>query len=369
MERSYIFTDCRLVVTGLIMAVAVMLPSSALPQNQPSIDRDFDSGIFKSPPARYRGHAMWNFNLTTLNEKSVTSGIQEMAKLNYGGFFIEAGGRPQPGQGVAFLSDEYFRYYKLAIEEAKRQGLEMVLYDDYAFPTGTVGGQMLAKYPQYVAHSLNMAEKDVTGPAAAEVNVPPGIYMGAVLMNRDTFELVDVSGRRRQDRVACQAPKGNWKLMVFYLTEGNARVVDYLDEKAMSVFISLTYEKYAHNFGSEFGKLITQTFYDEPSMHHADRMWTPAFNEFREALRLFAYEVLSGALVRYRRADRRCPQRALRISGHTLRRKLHQAAERLVRCPPPAIRRPPRPGGTDQPHAAQWRLDEGFRISDATHRR
>jgi hypothetical protein len=28
----------------------------------------------------------------------------------------------------------------------------MVLYDDYGFPTGTVGGQMLAKYPQYVAH-------------------------------------------------------------------------------------------------------------------------------------------------------------------------------------------------------------------------
>jgi len=46
----------------------------------------------------------------------------------------------------------------------------------------------------------------------------------------------------------------------------------------MSAFISLTYEKYQQNFGSEFGKLITQTFYDEPSMHHADRMWTPEFN-------------------------------------------------------------------------------------------
>jgi hypothetical protein len=32
--------------------------------------------------ARYRGHAMRNFNLTTLNEKDVVSGIQEMAKLN-----------------------------------------------------------------------------------------------------------------------------------------------------------------------------------------------------------------------------------------------------------------------------------------------
>jgi hypothetical protein len=94
----------------------------------------------------YRGHAMWNFNLSTLNEASVVSGIQEMAKLNYGGFFIEAGGRAN--QGVVFLSDEYFRFYRIALEEARKQGLEVILYDDYAFPTGAVGGQLYSKYPQ-----------------------------------------------------------------------------------------------------------------------------------------------------------------------------------------------------------------------------
>src|SRR5215510_7155170 len=51
-----------------------------------------DPAIFKAPPAAYRGHAMWSFPLNTLNEKYVVDGIQEMAKLNYGGFFIEAGG-------------------------------------------------------------------------------------------------------------------------------------------------------------------------------------------------------------------------------------------------------------------------------------
>jgi hypothetical protein len=240
----------------------------------------FDPAIFKAPPVEYRGHAMWNFNLPTLNENAVISGIQEMAKLNYGGFFIEAGGRPQPGQGVAFLSDEYFRLYKVALEEAKKQGLEVILYDDYAFPTGTVGGQMLSQFPQYVAKNLNMAEKDVTGPASVELAIPQGIYIGAVMMNRDTFELLDASDRKTQDRLVCQAPKGNWKVMAFYLTGGKARVVDYLDETAMSTFISMTYQKYQDNFGSYFGNLIKQTFYDEPSMHHADRMWTPNFNEY-----------------------------------------------------------------------------------------
>ena len=115
----------------------------------------FDPATFLSPPVQYRGHAMWSFPLSTLNESYITSGIDEMAKLNYGGFFIEPGGGPTTGlsdayikafrrgqtdsRGVVYLSDEYFRYYKLAMEEAKKRGMEVVLYDDYSFPTGTVG--------------------------------------------------------------------------------------------------------------------------------------------------------------------------------------------------------------------------------------
>src|ERR1035437_8173247 len=37
----------------------------------------FDPAIFQSPPAEYRGHAMWRFNLTNLNESAVVNGIQE----------------------------------------------------------------------------------------------------------------------------------------------------------------------------------------------------------------------------------------------------------------------------------------------------
>ncbi|HXS94990.1 MAG TPA: glycosyl hydrolase [Candidatus Limnocylindrales bacterium] len=256
----------------------ILLALSAAAQPTPA----FDPATFKSPPAEYRGHAMWNFNLPTLNEKDIISGIQEMKRLNYGGFFIEAGGRGQPGQGVAFLSPEYFRYYNIALEEAKKDGLEVILYDDYAFPTGTVGGQMLQQHPDLVAKSLDMVEKDVTGPATAELTVPAGPYIGAVMMNRDTHDLVDISTRKQQDKVVAQVPAGKWKVMAFYLVTGKTRVVDYLDENAMSQFISMTYEKYQQNFGSYFGNLIKQTFYDEPSMHHADRMWTTNFNQYFE---------------------------------------------------------------------------------------
>ena len=179
---------------------------------------------------------------------------------------------------MAFLSPEYFRFYRIALEEAKRRGLEVILYDDYRFPTGTAGGQMALQYPRYLAKSLNMVEKDFPNRGSTELAIPQGIYIGSVLMHMDSHGLEDVTSRRTGDRVVAECSTGNWKLMNFYLAESRARVVDYLDPEAMTKFISLTYEKYAENFGAYFGNLIKQTFYDEPSMHHADRLWTPGFN-------------------------------------------------------------------------------------------
>ena len=96
-------------------------------------------------------------------------------------------------KGVEFLSPEYFELYDIGVQQAKKDGLEVVLYDDYSFPSGTAGGLLYSKFPQFAAKSLNMAEEDVTGPKKIDLAIPEGIYMGSVLMNLDTHELVDVS--------------------------------------------------------------------------------------------------------------------------------------------------------------------------------
>ena len=73
------------------------------------------------------------------------------------------------------------------------------------------------------------------------------------MMNRDTHERTDVSGQKTVDkRIECEVPKGNWKLMVFYLNTRavlkirNPGLVDYLDEDAMNVFLSLSEAKEQH---------------------------------------------------------------------------------------------------------------------------
>lgn len=278
--------------SGVLLALVSVVVVSV--RGQSATSDGFDPQIFKAPPAQYRGQAMGNINLSTSTPESLVDEVQQMKKLNYGGFFLEAGGSSTLGlsdaylkkfgrrrlsnKGIEFLSPDYFKLYDVAMQEAQKDGLKVVLYDDYAFPTGTAGGLLYSEFPQYAAKSLDMVERDVTGPTKVDLAIPQGIYMGSVLMNLNTHELVDVSDRGKAGHLTTQVPKGNWKAMAFYLAEGESRVVDYLDPKAMTAFMSLTYDRYNQYLGKYFGNLITQTFYDEPSMHHADRMWTPDFN-------------------------------------------------------------------------------------------
>ena len=242
--------------TGALFALVAGV--SARSQSQSSAD--FDPQTFKAPPAQYRGHAMGSINMTRDTPESLAAEVDEAQKLNYGGLFFEPGGttslglsadylkrfaRGTPGtKGVEFLSPEYFALYDTGVQQAKKDGLEVVLYDDYSFPSGTAGGLLYSKFPQFAAKSLNEAEEDVVGPKKIDLAIPDGIYMGSVLMNLDTHELVDVSGSGKAGHLITTVPKGNWKAMAFYLVEGKATVVDYLDPKAMTAYMSLTYDRY-----------------------------------------------------------------------------------------------------------------------------
>lgn len=268
-------------------------------------DSTLNAAIFRDPPAQYRGHAMWGFNLSSkVTENRIISEINAMNTHHFGGFFIYASGGSSKNldedyvrqsvpffeltkEGIEYLSDEHLKLYKLSVDEAKKNGLEVILYDDYQYPTGTVAGQMYMKHPDLMAKRLDMVEKDVVGPKKAAVSIPNGIYVGAVLMNMNTFERIDISDKRTNDKnVQCDVPKGNWKVMVFYLNTDavlkirNPGYVDYLDEQAMDTFLSMSYEKFYAHLKEYFGSVIKMAFYDEPSMHWLNgRMWTPGFNK------------------------------------------------------------------------------------------
>ncbi|HEY3836652.1 MAG TPA: glycosyl hydrolase [Bryobacteraceae bacterium] len=259
-----------------------------------------DYKLFQEPPKEYRGHRWLTLRLATATEESVRAAIKQLAESDTGGglmitpdggntsalseAYLKGSHRQPNSTGIAYLSEEYFRLYRAAIEEGNKDGLPLrVLYDELQYPSGTAGGLLYSKYPEAAAKSLEMIEKDVTGPGPVQLDIPiaNGIYVGAVMMNRDTYERVEAAGGRS---TSFQIPRGNWKAMLFYLdpafrpqsTKGG--FVDYLDPDAVDKYIHLNFDPYYSHLKEFFGHPIQMTFYDEPAMHLSDgRMWTASF--------------------------------------------------------------------------------------------
>lgn len=275
-----------------LMVLSVGWTSVSALQNQPPADFHVDYALFQNPPAEFRGHAWLDFRLGNISDDIVNKMVDQAIQTNsYGGFMITSTGayRGSPSN-VVYLSDEYFRLYKLAIERGLKGNLPLdVLYDEQQFPTGMAGGQFAVKYPGLVAKSLEKVEKDVTGPARIEL-APPianGIYIGAVMMDLGKLDCIDISDRRVKDKTAidCPVPAGNWKVMLFYLDPALRRgLCDYLDPKAVDSLIDLMYQAYYDHLKEYFGTVIKMTFYDEPALHHTNgRHWTPGFNQAFQA--------------------------------------------------------------------------------------
>jgi hypothetical protein len=263
-----------------------------------------DLAHFKDPPGEYRGIHWVGFNLTRLTETGIVASIHAAAQGGaWGSFELGPGGGPTTGlseaylrasrrapseQGVPYLSEEYFRIYRAAIEEGQKLNFPAcMLYDEWNYPSGIVGGQFYSKHPELAEKSIEITETNVTGPVEVQLTIPKPLYLGAVMMNRDNHDRIDVSNRKTdKNALVCQVPEGNWKVMAFYLNDAfrpasqKGGAVDYLDRDAVAKYIALNFDPYYAHLKEYFGTVIKQTFYDEPSMHLVDgRMWTPHFNE------------------------------------------------------------------------------------------
>ncbi|MCI8497067.1 MAG: hypothetical protein HFE85_02290, partial [Clostridiales bacterium] len=146
---------------------------------------------FQTPPlsAKTRPLWFWNSNVADMTEEQIREiMINSKEQSGYAGFGI------LPFQDREnFMGERYLELYRCALETAEEVGMTMCLYDEYGFPSGYAGGQVGEKYPEHLAKRLDKYEKDVEGPAQVELPIGTGTLMGAVLMNNDTKEILDIS--------------------------------------------------------------------------------------------------------------------------------------------------------------------------------
>ncbi|MCL2665732.1 MAG: hypothetical protein FWE82_08970 [Defluviitaleaceae bacterium] len=212
---------------------------------------------------------IWNCDVESITEEEVRrqfAGFRD--KDNYGGVMIV------PWRNSRYMDEVYFEKYGYALKAARDFGMEIIIWDENGFPSGSAGGIIAEKYPAHRAKYLCMESFDTNG-----LNDVPAFENGLVAyvaLNLDSYVCVNLNGNENK------LQPGKWRIMKFYLNESKKTLVDYLCPDAVDAFIACTHDAYYARFKEYFGNVIKYAFYDEPALYQIENglAWTARFNEF-----------------------------------------------------------------------------------------
>jgi hypothetical protein len=133
-------------VIRLYLIAAFSLWLSMMIVDAQSAPRDF-----VDPPHEFSVMPFWLWNDTLKDEKIIRQ-IADFETHGVFGFVIH----PRIGlpDNIKWLSPEMIHSMRTAITEAVRRNMHVILYDDGMYPSGSSGGQVVARNPAYAARGL-----------------------------------------------------------------------------------------------------------------------------------------------------------------------------------------------------------------------
>ncbi len=227
-----------------------------------------ETALFRNPPLRYRPVAFWFLN-HRLEEIELRRQVREMAEKGMGGIMLHA----RDGLRTAYLKDEWKIALDAAISEAEKHGMEVWLYDENHYPSGTAGDNLQIKAPDRTMKSLKVLREIIAG-SNEEVHFGSEKLPGDVMVLAASFDnarAADLSSSVSNGVFNWRVP-GEWgKTIVIVLKEVSyttypshkfSTYPDYLDPDLTDEFIALTHQWYHKHFGDKFGKTIRGIFSD-----------------------------------------------------------------------------------------------------------
>ena len=179
-------------------------------------------------------------------------------------------------------SEAKWQAFTRAVNETKKAGLAMWLYDERGYPSGNAGGLTLRDHPEWEARGLLINDTESEG-GAVTLDLPPGqLFLAAAFPvhdgNIDLAARTNLSSHVREGKLQWQAPAGRWRVMAITenrLYEGSHAEVNLhahipylnlLQPEPTARFLELTHQAYAKHLGNDLGKYFLGTFTDEPSL-------------------------------------------------------------------------------------------------------
>jgi hypothetical protein len=207
-----------------------------------------------TPPREFSLMPFWFWN-DDLKDDEIIRQIADFEAHGVYGFVIH----PRIGlpESISWLSPRMIQAMRVAIEEAARRKMHVILYDEGMYPSGSSSGQVVARNPNHAAHGL------------AKVD----IKTGEILQLPEGSKLITILERPDGNRAAIfEKPSGGNIRGLHYIGEGTDKLKeesppagDILNPDAVTSFMELVYDRYAKEFGTYFGSTILGIFTDEPS--------------------------------------------------------------------------------------------------------
>ena len=269
-------------ITKLVAALATLpvalLTGRAQPVPSSASAKDSFSNLarqFADPPVAYSTAPLWVWN-GVVTEALIDQQLEAFRKENIAQVFIH----PRPGLITEYLSDEWFRLCRYALEKGKSLGMNVWLYDENSFPSGFAGGHVQANLPE------SYRKGSALGIRRGAQIVPDSLNTYLVLLKKETGGFVPVEtlpAAHHNDYYAFEIlhePLSGWY--------GGFSYVDLLMPGVTETFIAETMNGYERALGDEFGQRVPGIFTDEPNIAPRAQeknviRWTPTLlSDFKQ---------------------------------------------------------------------------------------
>ncbi|MGN0233246.1 MAG: glycosyl hydrolase [Bacteroidaceae bacterium] len=235
---------------------------------------------FRNPSSEFRPAPLWVWN-TEVTTGDIDRMLLQLKEQGFGGALVH----PRPGLVTEYLSPEWFRLWRYALDKGKEMGLLINIYDENSYPSGFAGGHVPDEMPEsYNQGQCLMGQHSQVAPKAGDC------YL-CVLREGDRFtditeRLADYHGKEGDYYVYRLGyyGKSRWTAGFPY--------VDLMAKGVTEKFIDVTMGSYEKALGKELGRSVTMTFTDEPNIASPDGRhcrWTPdLFDTFKQ---LWGYDL------------------------------------------------------------------------------
>ena len=100
-----------------------------------AVDSAAVKALFADPPRQYHSSPLWVWN-DRLTDEEIVGTLRDLASQEVKQVFVH----PRPGLMTPYLSQEWFRLWKVALKEAERLDMNVWIYDENSYPSGFAGG-------------------------------------------------------------------------------------------------------------------------------------------------------------------------------------------------------------------------------------